>query len=131
MSPRPPQRPEAPPPLTTAAAVVGIEGAAYALFGLSLVPSVTGERLTMGLTTLVFMTAYGAFLGFCALRLWRLHSWARAPIVMAQLIQIPVALSFWGGQTRPVTVVMLLVSAVVLAGVFHPQSTGALEDAES
>ena len=71
------------------------------------------------------------FVGFCSWRLRSLHVWARSPLVMLQLIQIPVALSFWGdGWTRIVTVAMLALSAVVLVGIFHPRSLAALEDAE-
>jgi hypothetical protein len=125
---KPEKAPEAPPPLTVAASVVGLEAIVLVLYGLSLIPSLTGERLAMGVTSVVFLSAYGAFLGFCALRIWRLQSWARAPIVMAQLIQVPVGLSFWGGSTSAVTVVLLILAVLVLAGIFAPQSIAALED---
>jgi hypothetical protein len=129
------QQPENPPdyvgappaPLIVAISLVVVEAFVLVLYGLSLVPSLNGERLTMGATAVGFLTLYGVFLGYCGWRLWRLHSWARAPVVMAQLLQVPVGLSFWGGSTSVVTVVVLVFSAVVLAGVFHPRSLAALE----
>jgi hypothetical protein len=103
-----------------------LEAAVLVGYGVSLLPSLSDERLAVGATSVLFLVGYGAFLAWCAHRFWRLHSWARAPIVMAQLIQIPVGISFWGGQTTAVAVAMLLVAAVVLAGVFHPRSIAAL-----
>ena len=38
------------------------------------------------------------------------------------------AWSFWGGETTWVAVGLALVAAVVLAGVFHPESLDALTD---
>lgn len=119
----------APPPLTVAASVVGIEALAYAVVGITEWAVIDKDKPLVGLSTGLFFVAFSAFLGFCAWRIWLLHSWARAPIVMTQLIQIPVAISFWGGEwTNAVTVVMLLLSAIVLAGIFHPQSLTALEN---
>jgi hypothetical protein len=80
----------------------------------------------MGITSVAFLVLYGAFLGLCAHRLWHLHSWARAPVVMGQLIQIPVGISFWGGSTIPIAVVLLVSAAAVLVGIFHPRSIAAL-----
>jgi hypothetical protein len=69
---------------------------------------------------------YAGFLGLCAWRLLRLHSWARAPVVLAQLIQVMVGVSFLGGATTPVGVGLVLVGVLTLAGVFHPASIAAL-----
>ena len=117
-----------PPPLTVAASLVAVESMLLVLYGLTLIPSLKGERLAMGVTALVFLVIYGGFLGYCAWRIWQLHSWARAPIVMGQLIQIPVGLSFWGGKTSAVSVVLIVVAVGVLAGIFHPRSLEALDE---
>lgn len=119
----------APPPLTVAASLVGLEALGYGTVGLTEWAVIDKDRPLVGISTGLFFVAFSAFLAFCGWRIWRLHSWARAPIVMTQLIQIPVAISFWGGEwTNVVTVVMILLSAVVLAGIFHPQSLAALEE---
>jgi hypothetical protein len=94
--------------------------------GLSLLPNLSGERLAMGTTSVAFFLIYGGALAWCAWNLRRLHSWARAPIVLAQLIQVLTGTSFWGGGTTFVAVAMILVGLVVLAGIFHPDSIRAL-----
>lgn len=116
----------APPPLQVAAALAGLEAFALVVQGVSLLPTLSGERLAMGVTSVVFFLAYGLGLGWCAWQLRRLQSWARSPVVFAQLIQLGVASSFWGGATTYVAVALGLTALIVIAGVFHPQSLRAL-----
>ena len=97
------------------------------LLALSLLPSVEGERLVAGATSVVFFLLYGGFLGYCALQVYRLRSWARSPLVLAQLIQILVGASFWGDVTTVVAVVAVVLALLTLAGIFHPASLAALE----
>lgn len=117
-----------PPPLTVAVSLAGIEAAALVLYGASLLPGLSGERLVMGFTSVAFFWAYGAGLAFCAWQLYRLNSWARAPVVLAQLIQVMVGVDFWGGSTTVVAVLLIGVGALVLAGIFHPASLAAVEE---
>ena len=81
----------------------------------------------MGITTTMFFVVYGVGLGYCALRLRRRESWPRAPIVLAQLIQLGLAWSFRGGATTVASVALALVALLALAGIFHPASLRALE----
>ena len=118
----------APVPLRLAAGLTALEAAVLVGLGVAELVAVTGPRLTMGLTTVLFFAVYGAGLGWCAWRLSRLASWARAPVVLAQLIQLGVAWSFVGGSATAVAVVLALVAAGVLAGIFHPASLSALSD---
>jgi hypothetical protein len=129
--PPPPVSPgrEAPAPLTVAVCVAALEAAVLIGYGLSLVVSMEQERLAMGASSLLFFVVYGGFLAFCAVRLYRLNSWARAPLVLAQLIQIMVGASFWGGSTTAIAVVAVGLALVALVGVFHPTSLAATEDA--
>jgi hypothetical protein len=117
-------------PLTLAAVLAAVEGAALVVEGLSLVPVMESERLTMGVTSLLFFLIYGGALAFCAWQLHRRHSWARAPIVLAQLIQIMVGASFWGGSTTALSVVIIGVGVLTLGCVFHPAALTALEAEE-
>jgi hypothetical protein len=119
-----------PPPLTIAVSLTSLEAAALVLYGLALLPTLTGERAAMGVTSLLFFVVYGAFLGYCSWQLYRLHSWARAPLVLAQLIQLLVGASFWGGSTTVVAVVAVAVSLLALAGIFHPASLAALDQVD-
>ena len=97
------------------------------LQGFALVPAVEGERFAMGATSVAFFLLYGGFLGYCAWTLYRLQSWARSPVVLAQLIQMLVGASYWGGATTIIAVVAVALGLLTLAGIFHPASLAALE----
>ena len=116
----------APAPLVIAASLVAVEAILLSLQGIAEIVSVAGDRVALGVTTSVFFLAYGAGLAYCGWAVTRLRSWARAPIVVAQLIQLLVAWSFRGGNTTPVAMALALVAVLVLVGVFHPASTDAL-----
>ena len=117
-----------PPQLTVAASLAAVEGIVIALLGVLEVAAVKGERATMGVTTAVFFVVYGAALIGCAWFVHRRSSWARSPLVLAQLIQVLVGWGFRGGGTTWVTVVSILVALVVLAGLLAPASIEALAD---
>ena len=119
---------EAPAPLKVAASLAAVEAILLVLQGVAEVLAVSGARLLMGVTTALFFLLYGAGLAFCAWAVSRLRSWARAPVVVAQLIQALVAASFWGGGTTWVAVGLGLVALLVLAGIFHPASIEALAE---
>lgn len=118
--------PSVPPPLQVAVALTGLEAGALLLQGISLVPAMDAQRVAMGLTSVAFFVLYGAGLAWCAIQLRRRRSWARSPVVFAQLIQLGVAWSFKDPPTTYVAVALALVALIVLAGVFHPQSLRAL-----
>jgi len=117
------------PPLSVAASVVALEALIYGVFAVTEFSVTDPDNPAVGITTGIFFVVFAGFLGFCGLALYRLRSWARAPVVMTQIIQIPVAISFWGGGwTTTVSIVALVLSGIVLAGVFHPDSLEALEN---
>jgi hypothetical protein len=117
----------APAPLTVAASLVAVEALLLVLQGVAELAALSPQRLAMGVTTALFFLAYGAGLGACAWGLHRLRSVARAPIVVAQLLQVMVAWSFWGGSTTWLAVALAVVALVVLAGILHPASLAALD----
>jgi hypothetical protein len=119
------QRPP-PAPLVVAASLVAVEGLLVVGYGVLEAASLTVGRLTMGITTTVFFLGYGAGLLVCAWALRGLHSWARSPVVLAQLIQLGLAWSFRGGETTYVAVGLALAAVVVLVGLLHPASIDAL-----
>ena len=116
-----------PPPLLAACSLAGVEALVLVLYAVLLLPAVDEDRVALGVTTVLFFTAYGAGLAWCSWQLSRGRTWARAPVVLAQLIQVLVGGSLWGGSTTPVSVALVAVGLVVLVGVFHPQSLAALE----
>lgn len=119
-------RPSLPPPLSVAVSLTFLEAFVLLLEGFSLLPNITGERAAMGITSVAFFLLYGGALAWCAWQLRRLRSWARSPVVLAQLIQVLTGTSFWGGGTTYVAVALIVVGVVVLAGIFHPDSIAAL-----
>ena len=124
-----PTRFDAPAPLVVAASLAAVEGLVIGVYGLLELFSVSPGRVTMGVTTAVFFGAYGALLVFCGWQLTRRAAWARGPVLLAQLIQLGLAWNFRDGDTLPVAIGLALVSVVVLAGLFHPASMRALDQA--
>jgi peptidoglycan/LPS O-acetylase OafA/YrhL len=119
------------PVLTAAAVLVAVEAVALLGVGASVVLGSDTGRLALGVTGTVFFLAYGGGLAACARGLLRGRRWARAPVVLAQLIQVLVAWSFFPGGTRWVAVLLAGAALVVLVLVLSPAATRALlEDAE-
>ncbi len=119
-----------PAPLVVAASLTGLEALLLVLFGLAELRSLSATKATMGITTSLFFAVYGLGLGWCAWQLRRLEHWPRAPIVLAQLIQLGVAWSFRGGGTAVVSAALSVLAVLVLVGVFHPASIRALTSTE-
>jgi hypothetical protein len=109
------------------ASLVALEALLLVLFGLAELRSLSASKATMGITTSMFFAVYGVGLGYCAYQLRKLESWPRAPIVLAQLIQLGVAWSFRGGATTLVAVALAAVALLTLLAVFHPASLLALD----
>jgi len=114
-------------PLAVAVGLVALESLVLLAEGVSLLPALRADRLTMGVTSVAFFLLYGGFLGVCAWQLRRLRSWARAPVVLAQLIQILLGTGFWGGATTVIAIALIAVGVVVLGGILHPASLAALD----
>lgn len=115
-----------PAPLVVAASLVAVEALVFVALAVAELAAFESAKAVMGASTTIFFLAYGAGLAVVGWAVWRLRSWGRAPVVVAQLIQLLVASSFWGGQTTWVAVGLGLVALIVLAGVLHPDSTRAL-----
>ena len=76
----------------------------------------------MGLTTAVFFAAFGVLLMACGWLITRGHTWARGPILLAQLIGLGLAWNLRGGETTLVSVAIAVVALIVIAGMLHPAS---------
>ncbi|HEX6148641.1 hypothetical protein [Nocardioides sp.] len=120
-------RSDNPPPLTVAASLAAVQGGLLVLYGVLEVANLSLGRVTMGVTTAVFFLAAGTGLGVCAFYVQRRSSWARSPIVLAQLIQLGLAWNFRSAPTTWLAVVLAVVALIVLVGIFHPASLNALE----
>ncbi|NPC96131.1 hypothetical protein [Nocardioides sp. zg-DK7169] len=122
------RRADLPVPLVVAAAGAALEALALLALAVLELVNISALRITMGASTAVFFLMYGVGLMACAAFLLRRAPWARAPIILTQLIQLGTAWSFTGGSTTLVAVVLAVLAVVVLVGVLHPASTAALID---
>jgi hypothetical protein len=108
--------------------VVAAEGLVVAVLGIVEAITIDSGRLVLGVTTAAFLLLYGGGLLLAARGLYRLNHWSRGPVVFAQLIQLLMAYSFWGGSTKFVSVILVIAAVAVLACVFQKVSMDALAD---
>jgi peptidoglycan/LPS O-acetylase OafA/YrhL len=118
-----------PAPLAAAAGLTFVEGVLTLIFGLGEAVSIDSDRLVMGLTTAAFFMAYGVVLLACAWGMNNIRPWSRGPVLLAQLIWLGLAWNFRSGETMPLAIGLLVVAVIVLAGLLHPRSIDALEQA--
>lgn len=126
----PPAPASAPPPLVVAAGLVLVQGVLTVGYGIGELVNLQSDRLVMGLTTAAFFLLYGVGLGFCAWGLRRLRTWARGPVLFAQLVWLGLAWNFRGGETWPIAGGLAVPAVITLVGMLHPQSIDALGEAE-
>jgi peptidoglycan/LPS O-acetylase OafA/YrhL len=111
----------------TAAGLTLVEGLLTVMYGISEAVHITSDRVVMGVTTAVFFVAYGAAMMVCAWGLNRLRTWARGPVLLAQLILLGLAWNFREGETLPVAIGLAVPATIVLVGMLLPSSVDALE----
>jgi hypothetical protein len=115
-----------PPPLVAAAVLAALEGLVALAFGVAEIFQVRLFRAVVGVGVAFFMVGFAVLLFAAARGLLRARRWARAPVVVVQLILLPVGWGFRGGQTTPVAVAMIIVALLTLVLILHPRSTQAL-----
>ena len=118
-----------PAPLKVAASLTAVEAVLLLIYAVAELFSLSPGKAAVTLTTAVFFALYGGALLICAWGLVGGRSWARSPVILAQLIQLGLAWSFRGGDTTVVAVALAVVSLVVVVGVLHPASIAHLDDA--
>lgn len=84
-----------------------------------------GGAAGLGVSSAVFFVLCAAALGTLAQAVVRQQSWARAPIVLVELIELGLA---WNARDANTTLAVALaaVSVVVLVALLHPATTRAL-----
>jgi hypothetical protein len=112
--------------LTAGAGLALAEGLALLVVAVLEVADTTAGRVGLAVSTALFFTLLGGALLVCAYGLFHVRSWGRSPVVVVQLIVFLTAWSFWGGDTRPVAVVLAVVSLATLVCLLHPRSIEAL-----
>jgi hypothetical protein len=112
-------------PLTIVVAAVslaleGLLGLGYAGVALG---QVRMSRAVVGVGVAILMASFGLLLLLVARGVFLGRRWSRGPAVVAQLILLPIALSFRGGGTTWISVTLAVLAIAVLVGVLHPRST--------
>lgn len=115
-----------PPQVAAAAVLAALEGLVALGFGIAELFQVRLFRAVVGVGVAFFMIAFAVLLCAAARALLLTRRWARAPIVLVQLIMLPVGWSFRGGTTTPVAAAMIIVALLTLVLILHPRSTRAL-----
>ncbi len=115
-------------PLLTTVAVVALEAVALVLVAVLALANLGGAA-GLGVSSAVFFLLCAAALAGCAWGLARLGSWARAPIVLTELVGLGLA---WDARhtDTPLAVGLAVLVVVGLAGLFHPATTRALTPEE-
>ena len=92
-------------------------------FGVLELTQIRASRPVVGSGAAIIMLGYGVFLLAVARGVLRGRRWSRAPGVATQLLQLPIAWSFRGGETAWFAVALGAVSLCVLVCLLLPSST--------
>lgn len=112
--------------IKAAVVVVALESAALLAFGVAEFTKVDPAHASVAVTSGGFFVLYAAGLALAARALLRLRGWSRGPVVLAQFIQLGVAWSFFGHDTKGVAVLLAIAALGVLVVVLSPTTTDLL-----
>jgi hypothetical protein len=112
-----------PPTIVVAAVVLALEALLALTYAALEIGQVRMSRAVVGVGVTILMACFGLFLLFVARGVFRGKRWSRGPAVATQLILLPLALSFAGGETTWISVVLAGLAIAALVGVLHPRST--------
>lgn len=120
--------PNGPVPTTVrvAALVVAVMAIVFGCLGVVEVLSTAPRRPEVGITTGITFLGYAGLLLITVRGLFQRRSWARGAAVCAALLQLPIAVSFWGPGTWGITIVAVLSSLVVIVLLVTGSATTAL-----
>ena len=117
--------------LLLAAVLIAIEALSALVFAVLEIGQVQMSRPGVGVGVAVLMGVFGLLLLIVARGVLRGRRWSRAPAVAMQLIVLPLAWSFRGGQTSWVAYALGAVAIGALIGLLHPRSTAVFEPRQS
>ncbi len=110
------------PALTLAAGLLTVVGVASAGYGVLELLATRASRAVVGSGAAIILLAYAVLLVAVARGVVRGRRWSRAPAIATQLIQLPVAWSFRGGETTWFAALLGVVSLVVVVCLLLPTS---------
>jgi hypothetical protein len=113
--------------LLTAAAIVSAEALTFGVLAVLELLAVSSDRVGLGVGATIFLLVVAAGLAWAASRVAVGESWARSPLVLAQLVQLGLAWNFRGDPVW-LTPAIALPAVAVLACLLAPPVTRALAD---
>jgi hypothetical protein len=119
-----------PRPVRLAALVVAVEAAALVGFAVYLAISTavsTPDRVANALALAVIAAAAGVLLGALARSLAALRVWARTPVVVLQIVSLPVGVTLIGDGRVVAGALTLLLAVAVLYLLFTPAARAVLD----
>lgn len=116
--------------LLTVFAIVAVEALAFGVLAVLELFHVSSQRVGMGVVVTLFLVLIAAGLLWAAWRVSLGESWARSPLVFAQLIQLGLAWNFRGDPAW-LAPTIALPAVVVLACLLVPPVTRALSEDEA
>ena len=111
------------PALVLATGLLAVIGVAAAGYGVLELLATNASRAVVGSGAAIILLAYAALLFAVARGVLRGRRWSRAPAIATQLIQIPVAWSFRGGETTWFAALLAAVSLTIIICLLLPSST--------
>jgi hypothetical protein len=112
--------------LRLAALVCLCEAGALVVLAVIEIANLSSSRLVLDVTTTIFFVLYATGLVVAAVGLARARSWARAPLMLSELIQLGLAWSFHGPGTDVVALLLAVSAIFVIAVLVLPTTTTAL-----
>lgn len=116
--------------IKVAAIALVVVALASAAMGVAVAISTVPTHPVVGITTGLFLIAYGLGLGFVSRGLWHTRRWSRGPAIATQVLHLPVAYSFLGGHTQPIAIAIGAVALLVIGCLVSPAATRALTATE-
>jgi hypothetical protein len=113
--------------LIIAAAIVLVEGSVFGVLAFLELASVSSDRIGLGVGATIFLLVVAAGLLFAAARVVAGESWARSPLVFAQLIVLGLAYNFRGDPAW-LSPAIAVPAVVALACLLAPPVTEAFSD---
>lgn len=114
-------------PLILTCAVVSLQAVALVVVAVLALANLGDSFAALGIGAAIFFLIVAAGLAVCVWALWDTQSWARAPVVLTQLIELGLA---WDARHSATWLCVLLAVLAVLGliGILHPASIEALAD---
>jgi hypothetical protein len=109
--------------ITVAAVLLALEALLALAYAALEVGQIRTSRPVVGVGVTTLMAGFGLLLLLVARGVFLARRWSRGPAVATQLILLPLAWSFVGGQTTWVAVALAGLAITVFVSLLHPRST--------